>query len=83
MVDLSAGTRKLALHGPSLASSWLGYARNPGFHAEETAALRLCSVCSVNWKGGSGGSGLAVETIRRMAAQDPGEATAHWPEDRP
>src|SRR6267378_6014679 len=36
VVDLSGGTPKLAAAvAPSLASSWLGYAQNPGFYGQE------------------------------------------------
>ena len=82
MVDLSAGTRKLAVAtAPSLASSWLGYARNPGFHAEEPPLSALPAFAASIGKEAAEGADSRVETIRRMLRRIPEKATAHWPED--
>jgi hypothetical protein len=66
MVDFSAGTRNLAAAiGPSLAASFLGYGRNPGFY-EQTPPLSLLPIfAAASGREQIDGPQVREETIRR------------------
>jgi len=77
MVDLSAGTRKLAIAtAPSLHRMALA-TLNPGFYEQEAPLSALPRFAAVDWAGGSGGSELARgKTIRRMRRMIPRESSS-------
>ena len=82
MVDLSGGTRKLAIAtAPSLASSWLGYAQNPGFYEQEAPLSALPSFAASIGQEAAEGASSRAETIRRMLRMIPEEVAARQPED--
>jgi hypothetical protein len=82
MVDLSGGTGKLAVAtAPSLASSWLGYARSPGFYEEEPPLSALPAFAASIGQEAAEGADSRAATIRRMLRRIPEKGTAHWPED--
>jgi hypothetical protein len=82
MVDLSGGTRKLAITtAPSLASSWLGYAQNPGFYEQEAPLSALPSFAASIGQEAAEGANSRAETIRRMLRMIPEKAAARQPEE--
>jgi len=81
MVDLGSGTPKLAAAAaPSLASSWLGYARNPGFYEQEPPLSALPAFAASIGQTAEGADSRA-ETIRRALRLIPERAAAHRQED--
>ena len=81
MVDLSGGTRKLAIAtAPSLASSWLGYAQNPGFYEQEAPLSALPSFAASIGQAAAEGASSRAETIRRILRVIPEKAAARQPE---
>src|SRR5882672_285000 len=82
MVDLSGGTRKLAIAAaPSLASSWLGYAQNPGFYEQEPPLSALPAFAASIGQVTAEGADSRAETIRRALRLIPERAAAHRQED--
>ena len=82
MVDLSGGTRKLAIAtAPSLASSWLGYAQNPGFYEQEAPLSALPSFAASIGQEAAEGADSRAKTIRRMLRMIPEKAAASLPEE--
>jgi Arc/MetJ-type ribon-helix-helix transcriptional regulator len=81
MVDLGSGTPKLvAAAAPSLASSWLGYAQNPGFYEQEPPLSALPAFAASIGQTAEGADSRA-ETIRRALRLIPERAAAHRQED--
>lgn len=65
MVDFSAGTPDLAAAGPSLAATFLGYGRNPGFY-EQTQPLSLLPIfVAASSREQIDGAQVRAATIRR------------------
>ena len=82
MVDLGSGTPKLAAAAaPSLASSWLGYAQNPGFYDQELPLSALPAFAASIGQEAAEGTDSRAETIRRALRLIPERATAHRQED--
>jgi len=82
-VDLSGGTPKLAAAvAPSLASSWLGYAQNPGFYGQEPPLSAFPAFAASIGREAAEGADLRSETIRRVLRLIPEKTAAHHPEDR-
>lgn len=82
MVDLRSGTPKLAAAAaPSLASSWLGYAQNPGFYEQEPPLSALPAFAASIGKEAAEGMDSRAEAIRRALRLIPEKATAHRQED--
>jgi hypothetical protein len=83
VVDLSGGTPKLAAAvAPSLASSWLGYAQNPGFYGQEPPLSAFPAFAASLGREVVEGADLRSETIRRVLRLIPQKTAAHRPEDR-
>jgi hypothetical protein len=82
MADLSRGLPKLAVAAaPSLASSWLGYAQNPGYFEQEPPLSALPAFAASVGQEAATGADSRVETIRRVLQLIPEKAAAHRPED--
>jgi hypothetical protein len=82
IVDLSRGLPKLAVAAaPSLASSWLGYAQNPGYFEQEPPLSALPAFAASVGQEAATGENARVETIRRALRLIPEKAAAHRPED--
>ena len=82
MVDLGSGTPKLAAAAaPSLASSWLGYAQNPGFYEQEPPLSALPAFAASIGQEAAEGADSRAETIRRALRLIPERAAAHRQED--
>jgi hypothetical protein len=82
IVDLSRGLPKLAVAAaPSLASSWLGYAQNPGYFEQEPPLSALPAFAASVGQEAATGADSRVETIRRALQLIPEKAAAHRPED--
>jgi len=83
VVDLSGGTPKLAAAvAPSLASSWLGYAQNPGFYGQEPPLSAFPAFAASIGREAAEGADLRSETIRRVLRLIPEKTAPHHPEDR-
>jgi hypothetical protein len=66
VVDLSGTTPNLAaIVAPSLASSWLGYAQNPGFYEQELPLSLLPAFAVATGREAAAGAESRTETIRR------------------
>jgi hypothetical protein len=83
VVDLSGGAPKLAAAvAPSLASSWLGYAQNPGFYEQDPPLSAFPAFAASIGREAAEGADSRSETIRRVLRLIPGKAAAHHPEER-
>jgi hypothetical protein len=72
MVDFSAGTSGMVgAVGPSLASSWLGYGRNPGFYEQDPPLSALPAFAAARGREAVLGSQVRENTIRRALRQIP------------
>lgn len=67
MVDLSRGTPEIATAAaPSLASSWLGYGRNPGFYDQTPPLAALPAFAASRGREAVQGPQVRAEVIRRV-----------------
>jgi hypothetical protein len=83
VVDLSVGTPKVAAAvAPSLASSWLDYAQNPGFYGQEPPLSAFPAFAAAIGREAAEGADLRSETIRRVLRLIPEKSAAHHLEDR-
>jgi hypothetical protein len=81
MVDLSGGAPKLAAAAaPSLASSWLGYGRNPGFFEQELPLALLPVFAASIGEDAAEGADARGETIRNALRLVPTDGKPHQPE---
>jgi hypothetical protein len=80
MVDLTAGTPQIAAAAPSLAASWLGYGRNPGFFEQDPPLSALPAFASARGREAAGGLESRAEIIRRVLRAIPAHALAAAPE---
>jgi hypothetical protein len=76
MVDLTTGAPQLAAAAPSLAASWLGYGRNPGFFEQDPPLSALPAFASARGREAAGGSESRAEIIRRVLRAIPVQAVA-------
>jgi len=67
---------------PSLASSWLGYAQNPGFYGQDPPLSAFPAFAASIGREAAEGADLRSETIRRVLRLIPEKTAAHPPEDR-
>ena len=79
MVNLTAGIPEIAAAAPSLAASWLGYGRNPGFFEQDPPLSALPAFAAARGREAASGGETRAETIRRVlraipAAAEPGQA---------
>lgn len=66
MVDLSGGAPRIAEAAPSLAASWLGYGRNPGFYDQDPPLSALPAFAAARGREAAAGGRSREETIRRL-----------------
>jgi hypothetical protein len=66
IVDLTAGAPQIAAAAPSLAASWLGYGRNPGFFEQDPPLSALPAFAAARGREAAGGSESRADTIRRV-----------------
>ena len=82
MVDLSGGTPEIAAGAaPSLASSWLGYGRNPGFFEQTPPLSALPAFAAANGREAVQGPQIRAETIVRALRTIPLHGEPREPED--
>ncbi|HET9994676.1 MAG TPA: hypothetical protein VFQ18_04665, partial [Candidatus Acidoferrum sp.] len=77
MIDFSGGPSELAVAAPSLAASWLGYGKNPGFYQQQPPLSALPAFASALGQEAIGGPSVRTETIRRALRMIPSSAEAH------
>jgi hypothetical protein len=83
VMELSGGTPNLAaMVAPSLASSWLGYAQNPGFYEQELPLSLLPAFAAATGREAAAGEESRTETIRRSLRLIPVKTEPHKQEDR-
>ena len=83
MIDPSAGTQVFgAVAAPSLAASWLGYGKNPGFYGQEFPLSALPAFAASIGRDAANGPDARLETIRQALQSVPFDATKGTNEDR-
>jgi hypothetical protein len=83
MIDPSAGTQKISTSAaPALASSWLGYGRNPGFFEQEPPLSALPQFAAAIGRDAIAGPDARAETIRNALRSIPKNAEKRSNEDR-
>jgi len=80
MVDLTGGPPEIAAAAPSLASSWLGYGRNPGFFEQDPPLSALPAFAASRGREAVLGSDARAQTIRRLLRAIPATVPARQPE---
>jgi hypothetical protein len=81
MVDLSGGTPEIATGAaPSLASSWLGYGRNPGFFEQDPPLSALPAFAASRGREAVQGPQVRAEIIRRTLRAIPLHGEPRKPE---
>jgi hypothetical protein len=73
MVDLTGGPPQIAAAAPSLAASWLGYGRNPGFFEQAPPLSALPAFASARGREAAGGPESRAEIIRRVLRAIPAQ----------
>jgi hypothetical protein len=82
MVDFSSGTSGIVgAVGPSLASSWLGYGRNPGFYEQDPPLSALPAFAAARGREAVLGPQVRADTIRRALGHIPANADEKKIED--
>jgi hypothetical protein len=81
MVELTAGAPQIAAAAPSLAASWLGYGRNPGFFEQEPPLSALPAFAAARGREAAGGSQARAEIIRRVLRAIPAQPQPGQTED--
>jgi hypothetical protein len=82
MVDVSSGMPNLAASaGPSLAASWLGYGRNPGFYEQDLPLSAFPAFAAAEGRDAVTGSDARAETIRRALRLIPKDSGNKQKED--
>ena len=79
MVDLTAGAPQIAAAAPSLAATWLGYGRNPGFFEQDPPLSALPAFGSARGREAAGGSESRAEIIRPVLRTIPAQALPSQP----
>jgi hypothetical protein len=80
MVDLTGGAPEIASVGPSLASSWLGYAQNPGFFEQAPPLSALPAFAASRGREAVEGPQVRTQIIRRLLRAIPENPRPHQPE---
>ncbi|MCU1241490.1 MAG: hypothetical protein JWO71_2216 [Candidatus Acidoferrum typicum] len=80
MVDLTGGTPEIAAAAPSLASSWLGYAQNPGFFEQTPPLSALPAFAASRGREAVEGPQVRAQIIRRLLRVIPVNSPARQPE---
>jgi hypothetical protein len=82
VVDLSEGMTDLAASvAPSLASSWLGYAQNPGYFEQGPPLSLLPAFAAATGREAAAGTDTRAETIRRALRLIPEKREPRQPEN--
>jgi len=81
MVDLTAGAPQIAAAAPSLAASWLGYGRSPGFFEQDPPLSALPAFAAARGREAAGGSEARAEIIRRVLHAIPAQPQPGQTED--
>ena len=76
MVDLTGGAPQIAAAAPSLAASWLGYGRNPGFFEQDPPLSALPAFASARGREAAGDSESRADTIRRVLRAIPAQPSS-------
>ena len=79
MVDLTGGAPQIAAAAPSLAASWLGYGRSPGFFEQDPPLSALPAFASARGRESAGGSESRAAIIRRVLRAIPAQALPGQP----
>lgn len=66
MMDFTGGSPRIAAAAPSLAASWLGYGRNPGFYEQEPPLSALPAFAAARGREAAEGAESRAETIRQL-----------------
>jgi hypothetical protein len=66
MMDFTGGPSRIAAAAPSLASSWLGYGRNPGFYEQDPPLSALPAFAAAHGREAAEGGESRTETIRSL-----------------
>jgi hypothetical protein len=78
VVDMSGGTAALAVSAaPSLASSWLGYAQNPGFYEQDPPLSVFPAFAASVGREAAEGADSRAEAIRRVLRLIPAKMEPH------
>ena len=72
MMDFTGAPPRIAAAAPSLASSWLGYGRNPGFYEQDPPLSALPAFAAARGREAAEGGQSRAETIRRLLRAIPG-----------
>jgi hypothetical protein len=80
MADLSGGTPEIAAAAPSLASSWLGYGRNPGFFEQAPPLSALPAFAASRGREAVEGPQVRERIIRRLLRAIPANLKPRTPE---
>jgi hypothetical protein len=80
MMDLTGGTPEIAAAAPSLASSWLGYAQNPGFFEQTPPLSALPAFAASRGREAVEGPQVRAQIIRRLLRAVPTNSPAREPE---
>jgi len=76
MVDLTGGAPEIAAAAPSLASSWLGYAQNPGFFEQTPPLSALPAFAASRGREAVEGPQVRAQIIRRLLRVIPADPPA-------
>jgi hypothetical protein len=80
MMDLTGGTPEIAAAAPSLASSWLGYAQNPGFFEQSPPLSALPAFAASRGREAVEGPQVRAQIIRRLLRVIPINSPPREPE---
>ena len=80
MADLSGGAPEIAAAAPALASSWLGYGRNPGFFEQTPPLSALPAFAASRGREAVEGPQVRAQIIRRLLRAIPPGSARHQPE---
>jgi hypothetical protein len=82
VADLTGGPPEIAAAAaPSLASSWLGYGRNPGFYEQQPPLSALPAFAAARGREAVHGPQVRIDTIRRALRSIPVRSDPRKPED--
>jgi hypothetical protein len=83
MVDPSGGAQQLAaVAGPSLAASWLGYGKSPGFYEQDPPLSALPTFAAAVGRDAGQGPDARAQTIRNVLLMIPKAPDRNMKEDR-
>jgi hypothetical protein len=80
LVDLTGGAPQIAAVGPSLAASWLGYGKNPGFFEQAPPLSALPAFAASRGREAVEGGQIRAQIIRQLLRAIPTNPAPHQPE---